>query len=110
MPWRLIGIILLLGILLGFIGFNLENTCDISFGFKVIQGVPVYLTAFAGFILGMLCSLPLVISSRSKKNKNRLNGPDLPGKPKKKWGKAKTGPEAEPQGPEDYTRDAYGID
>jgi hypothetical protein len=117
MPWRLVGFILLLGVLLGFIGFNLENTCDISFGFKVIPGVPVYLTAFVGFVLGMLCSLPLVISSRFKKNKSRLpaggSGPDTPGKPSRKWGKGKNSPEPgskEGGGGDDGHDGAYGID
>ena len=67
MPWRLIGIIVILAVLLGFIGFNLQNTCDLSLGFKVFRGVPVYLTVFVSFMLGMLCTLPFFIVGALKK-------------------------------------------
>jgi uncharacterized integral membrane protein len=101
MPWRLIGCIIILIILLGFIGFNLENRCDISFGpggLLTISQAPVYLTAFAAFVLGMLCSIPLVIL-RTKKPKT----PDQE-KPKK-WGKPKA------ETPEPIQDDGtYGID
>jgi hypothetical protein len=102
MPWRLIGCVVVLIILLGFIGFNLENRCDISFGPRgllTLSQVPVYFTAFAAFILGMLCSIPLVVSLRVKKPK----GPDQ-GKPKKQE-KSKAG--TLESIPDDGT---YGID
>ncbi|MDR2552977.1 MAG: hypothetical protein LBD31_07430 [Treponema sp.] len=74
MFWRLIGLILILGILLSFIAFNLNNTCDISFGFARFSGVPVYFTVFASFILGMFCSLPFIIihGARKKTGKSFL--------------------------------------
>jgi uncharacterized integral membrane protein len=68
MPWRLIGFIVLFAIFLAFIGFNLENSCAISFGFVHFDQVPVYLTAFASFVFGMLCAIPFAISFRVKKN------------------------------------------
>jgi uncharacterized integral membrane protein len=67
MPWRLIGLIVILAVLLSFIGVNLNNTCDISFGFANFSGVPIYLTVFASFILGMLTSLPFIIFTVVKK-------------------------------------------
>ena len=67
MPWRLIVIIIIFAVLLGFIGLNLTNTCDISLGFKVFKGVPVYLTVFASFMLGMVTSLPFFIFGSLKK-------------------------------------------
>jgi uncharacterized integral membrane protein len=107
MPWRLIGFILLFGIFLVFIAFNLGNKCDIRFWFGVeFQEVPVFLTAFASFILGMLCSVPFVFSlRRKKKDKPGKNAGDSSGKllpeisgdpalkPRKKWGKKKDAPE-----------------
>jgi uncharacterized integral membrane protein len=66
MPWRLLGFILLALVFLAFIGFNLENRCDISFGFYTFYQVPVFLTAFFTLVLGMVLALPLVISLRSK--------------------------------------------
>jgi predicted tellurium resistance membrane protein TerC len=67
MPWRLLGLILVLAILLSFIGFNLNNTCDISFGFKTIPNVPIYLTVFASFMLGLFASLPFIIFGAFRK-------------------------------------------
>ncbi|MDR2110759.1 MAG: hypothetical protein LBP32_05575 [Spirochaetaceae bacterium] len=115
MPWRLVGFIILLGMVLVFIGVNLENSCDISFWFNVtIPGVPIYLTIFASFVLGMLCSLPLVVSSRFKKTKPRpkTGGLAAADKPKKRRGKAKKG-DREPSGDargENYEDGSFGID
>jgi uncharacterized integral membrane protein len=104
MPWRLIGFIFLFAIFLVFIGFNLEHRCDISFGFFELSQVPVYLTAFSAFVLGMLWAVPYVISLRFK----RKSGKDAVKKDKKKQSPQK-GQAAEeellpgPGGP-------YGID
>ncbi|MDR0377987.1 MAG: hypothetical protein LBH70_09370 [Spirochaetaceae bacterium] len=67
MPWRLIGFVLLFGILLVFITLNLGNTCNISFGFKTISDVPVFLTVFCAFAVGLLCAIPLSFSVRQRK-------------------------------------------
>jgi uncharacterized integral membrane protein len=67
MPWRLIGLIVILAVLLAFIGFNLDNTCAVSFGFTRIDNVPVYLTVFASFVLGMLMSVPFLVSFALRK-------------------------------------------
>jgi uncharacterized integral membrane protein len=80
MPWRLIGLVLLLVIFLTFIGLNLENRCNISFGFRTLEEVPVYFTAFAGFVLGLLWAVPFAISlsrKRKKKEKDAALPPDL---------------------------------
>ncbi|MDR1099159.1 MAG: hypothetical protein LBL28_01625 [Treponema sp.] len=111
MPWRLIGFIVLLGIFLVFIAFNLDNRCDINFGFRVFQGVPVFFTVFSSFVVGMLCALPFAVSLRKKK-KDRLEkakkDTDLPPpKPGKKRGKSPDLPELSPLPPED--EGPYGI-
>jgi len=67
MPWRLFSLIIILAVLLAFITFNLENRCDISFGIKVYKDIPVFLTIFTSFILGMLCALPLKLSAEKKR-------------------------------------------
>jgi uncharacterized integral membrane protein len=66
MPWRLIGLIAILAVLLAFIGVNLDNSCSISFGLARIENVPVYLTVFVSFVLGMLVSVPFLISFTRK--------------------------------------------
>jgi uncharacterized integral membrane protein len=63
MPWKLIIFILIFIVLLAFITFNLDNKCDISFGFAKIAQAPVFLTVFMSFILGFLSTLPFIITA-----------------------------------------------
>jgi uncharacterized integral membrane protein len=84
MPWRLIGFILICGIFVGFIGFNLENKSDISFGFTALHDVPVYLAIFSGFVLGLLCTIPFVLAIRSKKAKSSSGDPAITAEKSKK--------------------------
>jgi uncharacterized integral membrane protein len=121
MPWRLIGFILFFGIFLVFIAFNLGNNCDINFGFGVeFKDVPVFLTAFASFILGMLCAVPFVFSIRRKKKDKtagkggapaalpaEFSGDPADGKPRKRWGKKNDAPPVGAEGPEEGG--PYGI-
>jgi uncharacterized integral membrane protein len=74
MPWRLIGFILLFGIFVVFIAFNLGNTCDINLIFHSFSKVPVFLTALVSFVLGMLGTLPFTLSIVLKK-KTKAGGP-----------------------------------
>ncbi|MDR2663197.1 MAG: hypothetical protein LBC31_09400 [Treponema sp.] len=90
MPWRLVLLIVVLGILLGFIGLNLNNTCDISFGFVSFTAVPIFLTVFVSFILGMFCSLPFFLFKAFKKPKNRKG--KAPAEPASGGGSGETGP------------------
>ena len=79
MPWRLIVLIVILALLLGFIGVNLENTCDISLGFNIkIPNVPVFITVFTSFILGMTASLPFIIFGGIKKKHKTPPAPEYP--------------------------------
>ena len=72
MPWRLIGIIAVFALLLGFIGLNLENTSNLHLGFKEFDNVPVYITVFASFLLGLAFSIPFFVSKTLKKHKEEL--------------------------------------
>jgi len=69
MPWRLIIFIVIFAVFLAFVTFNLENKCDISFGFAAIPEVPVFITIFASFVLGLFCAIPLLLHIKSKKDK-----------------------------------------
>jgi hypothetical protein len=118
MPWRLIGFIVFFGIFLAFIGFNLENRCDISFGFATIQDVPVFLSSFVSFVLGILWVIPFIVSFQLKKSKaakSKEPGPSLPDspeKPKRPWGrkdKTKASP-AIHTGSYEGDDSSYGID
>ena len=83
MPWRFALFIVILAVMLLFIMFNLNNKCDINFGFTVQKDVPVFLTAFSSFIGGLLCSVPFIFILRSRKKNPKPQE-------KGRWGK-KTG-------------------
>jgi uncharacterized integral membrane protein len=72
--WRFIGLIIVLAVFLAFIGFNLDNSCDISFGFAKIEQAPVYLTVLVSLVLGLVCALPLALVRRIKKKKEPAKG------------------------------------
>jgi uncharacterized membrane protein YciS (DUF1049 family) len=74
MPGRLIVIIIVLAVFLAFITLNLDNKCDISFGFKTIKDVPVYLTVFSFYALGLLTSLPFFIRKKIKNDTEDIGG------------------------------------
>ena len=86
MSWRLVQFIIFFAIIFLFIVFNLEHKCDISFGFTVIKDVPVFLTAFSSFFIGMLCVLPFIFAFRSRK-KAKAQDKGLLAKASKKQGK-----------------------
>ena len=67
--WRLLAFILLCVFFLVFIVFNLENKTDVSFGFWTFSGIPIFLTAFSSFVLGMLFAVPFVLSFGKKRKK-----------------------------------------
>jgi uncharacterized integral membrane protein len=107
MPWRLIGFIVLFGIFLVFTAFNLDNRCDINFGFRMFQGVPVFFTAFASFAAGMLCALPFAFAVRGKKKGSAEKGAPPASKGGKKRGGKQEIPELSSPPPEDGG--PYGI-
>jgi len=71
MPWRLILFIIIFALFLAFITINLGNQCDIHFGFTKLEAVPVFLTVFISFVLGLFSAFPLVLHIK-KANKYKL--------------------------------------
>jgi uncharacterized integral membrane protein len=77
MPWRLIQFIVVFAIFLLFITFNLENKCDINFGFVEFNDVPVFVTVFSSFIVGLLCVFPYIFRSGLRKKTDNVQGKGL---------------------------------
>lgn len=69
MPWKLLALILIMSLVLVFIGFNLENRCDISLAFYTLTDVPVVITILASFLLGLLMAFPLSFARKSGRQK-----------------------------------------
>ena len=103
MPWRLIVFIVIFAISLTFITFNLGNRCDINFGFVNFKDVPVFLTAFCSFFLGMIFVLPFAAAAKIKRKDKAVK--DVEQKPVRKWEKKKE--EVPPKSP---SKGPYGID
>jgi len=80
MSSRALGSALLLGAIVAFIAFNLNNACDISFGFVVLEGVPVYLTALSSIVVGMLVLLPHTFSRWRAAPRSGKSRPSAPGR------------------------------
>jgi hypothetical protein len=80
MPGRLIIFIFILAIILFFIGFNLDNRCDIGFGFAKLENIPVFFPIFVSFALGLLCSLPFIIKNKIGRKRNETTKDNKPAK------------------------------
>ena len=72
---RLIGFITFFAIFLVFIILNLGNTGNINFGFVTLDDFPVSITALASFFLGMVFTIPLIITLKRRKAANEIKEP-----------------------------------
>ncbi len=66
MPWRLVLFLVVLALVVAFAGFNLQNVASVSFGFYTLQEVPVFLSLFSAFFLGVIVMLPFTFGRRSR--------------------------------------------
>lgn len=65
MPIRLFFLAVVMVLLVAFIGFNIENRCDVSFAFYTLEDVPVVVTILSSFALGLVASLPFALRRRT---------------------------------------------
>lgn len=66
---RLIGTIIIIVIMAFFVGFNLDNKCNVNLLFKTFENVPVFITIMISFAAGIIFTLPVALSFRHKKAK-----------------------------------------
>ena len=66
---RLIGTIIIIIIMAFFVGFNLDNKCNVNLLFKTFENVPVFITIMISFAAGIIFTLPVALSFRHKKAK-----------------------------------------
>lgn len=72
MPWKLVSFLCALILITLFIGFNLENRCDLSFVFYTFRDVPIFVSLLFAFVAGAVTVIPFFLVSRS--SRNRKNG------------------------------------
>jgi uncharacterized integral membrane protein len=75
-PWRLVLLLMLLVVVTVFAGFNLDRV-DVSVGFHVFQGIPLFLALIVSFIAGALLMLPFTLrrSERTRRAEKPKSGP-----------------------------------
>ena len=65
-PWKLLAFIAVMALVLVFVGFNLDNRCDISLVFVTFRSVPVVITILSTYVLGLLSAFFLSVGRRGK--------------------------------------------
>lgn len=65
MPWRLIKLVVVLLFAIAFAAFNIDNRCGVSLIFVNFQNVPVFVTMFVSFCIGIIFVLPFTIGRDS---------------------------------------------
>ncbi len=69
MPFRLVTFLAFVVLLALFLGFNLDNRCDVSVVFRTFRDVPVVVTILFAFAAGVVSVVPLLVSSRRRKGR-----------------------------------------
>jgi uncharacterized integral membrane protein len=98
MPWRLIGVLLIIALLILFSGFN-AHKITINFGFFSLNDIHLFVALVSAFILGAFTALPFSII-KSFKRKNKIKKEALLKEKKKKEITGKVSPENEISGTE----------
>jgi len=111
----LITFIVIFAIFLCFSIFNLDNKSIISFGFyKTVHEIPVFITAFSSFVLGMLFTLPFMFTQRKgRKKPSGAAAPeasDTPDGKKKRWGQKGKNPPRQSSGKPKRKNEPNDID
>ncbi len=75
MPWKLLFFILIIAIVLTFVGFNLQNSSDISLVFYAFKNVPVVITILASFLFGLLVAFFFTLGKLARKDKRKSAPP-----------------------------------
>jgi hypothetical protein len=73
MPWKLIAFLAILLVITFFIGFNLDNRCDVSFIFYKYHDVPIFISLLFAYAAGAVTVLPFFIG-HGKKRAGKGNG------------------------------------
>ncbi len=58
MPWKLLFYLIVLSVVVLFAGVNIRNVSDVSVGFHTFEDIPIFVSLFAAFFLGVLVTLP----------------------------------------------------
>lgn len=72
MPWKLVLFLATLLLATLFIGFNLDNRCDVSWIFGTFRDVPIFVSLLFAFTAGVFAAIPFKLrSTRSRSGSER---------------------------------------
>lgn len=66
---KLISLIAVLVLFAFFMGFNLDNKCDIWLFYKTFENVPAFMNSLISFAFGVLCTLPFALVRKYRKTR-----------------------------------------
>ena len=69
MPWKLIAFLTILILVTFFVGFNLDNRCDVSLVFNTFRNVPIFVSLLIAYACGAITLIPFFIGAFSKAGK-----------------------------------------
>ena len=70
MPVKLIGTVILLGLVTFFAGFNIDNKCNVNLIFREFQNVPVFFSLMIAFVAGMTVMIQFTIGKKRRQKKS----------------------------------------
>ncbi len=70
MPWKMISLLVALIVAALFVGFNLDNRCDVSLMVYTFRNVPVCVSLLIAFAVGLAASVPFYLEA-SRKNRKK---------------------------------------
>ena len=82
MPLKLLSFFIILIAVTIFIGFNIENRCDVSFVFYTFLDVPVFVSLLFAYVAGALTIFPFFLGYRKKRPEKLPKPVKLPKQPK----------------------------
>lgn len=69
MPWKFILFIICIVFVVLFIGFNIDNKCSISLGIYTFTDVPIFMSIFLSFAIGVFVMIPFLFGKKTRKDK-----------------------------------------
>jgi len=73
MPWKLIGFLTVLVLMTFFVGFNLDNRCDVSLIFYTFRNVPIFVSLLFAYACGAITLIPFFIIAGTKAGKKEIS-------------------------------------
>lgn len=73
MPWKLVSFLSVLVVITLFIGFNLENRCDVSLIVYTYKNVPIFVSLLFAYVVGALTTIPFFLASGPKRRNPKKN-------------------------------------